>query len=304
MKYSDWLSRWLEQYAPTMKASTQKRYSVIIRNQIIPQLGEIELNKLTDTKLKQFVAELSASCSVATLKGVIGVVNRSLSGAKTRGLPVKCGEVKLPVKRKTVRKIKSLSQSNQKRLEAFVDANPKTKLYGIIISLYTGLRIGELLALEWSDIDFKACTLTVSKNCGDSYVGGKYEKYIDTPKTISSQREIPLPRQLLPKLRQLKKQSVSKYVVEGKNGKAMSIRSYQCTFDIVTKRLNLQGITFHCLRHTFVTRALECGVDIKTISEILGHSDPSITLKYYSHCLPEHKTAMMNRIGKFLQAGK
>lgn len=302
MKYKDWLPRWMEQQAPTMKASTQKRYSVIIRNQIIPKLGEIELNRLTGTKLKQFAADLSVSCSVATLKGVIGVVNRSLSGAKTRGLPVKCSEVELPVKRKTVRKIKSLSLRNQKRLEAFVADHHQSKFYGIIISLYTGLRIGELLALEWSDIDFNACTLTVSKNCSDSYVGGKYVKLIDTPKTLSSQREIPLPKQLMPQLRQLKKQSVSEYVVEGKNGKAMSIRSYQCTFDIITRRLNLQGITFHCLRHTFVTRALECGVDIKTISEILGHSDPSITLKYYSHCLPEHKSAMMNKIGKLLQA--
>lgn len=304
MKYKDWLPQWMEQQAPIMKASTQKRYSTLIRNQIIPKLGEIELNRLTDKMLKQFAAELSVSCSVATLKGAIGVINRSLLSAKAKGFSIKCGEVKSPVKRKTVRKIKSLSQRNQKRLEEYAANHHKTKLFGIIISLYTGLRIGELLALEWSDIDFSACTLTVNKNCGDSYRDHKYEKHIDTPKTISSRREIPLPKQLMPRLRQLKSRSVSKYVVEGKDGKALSVRSYQCTFDKVTQRLNLKDITFHCLRHTFVTRALECGVDIKTISEILGHSDPSITLKYYSHCLPEHKMAMMNKIGKFLQKEK
>lgn len=304
MKYKDWLPRWIEQQAIMMKPSTRKRYSSVIRNQILPKLGEIELSRLTDKILMQFVTELSASCAAATLKGVIGVVNRSLSSAKMHGYIVRCKEVRPPKKQKTVHKIKTLTQHNQKRLEEYVAEHRQTKLFGIILSLYTGLRIGELLALEWSDIDFDSCTLTVSKNCSDSYVDGSYEKYIDTPKTLSSQREIPLPRQLMPRLRQLKKQSVSKYVVEGKNGKPMSVRSYQCTFNIVTKRLNLQGITFHCLRHTFVTRALECGVDIKTISEILGHSDPSITLKYYSHCLPEHKMAMMNRIGKFLQTGK
>lgn len=301
MKYKEWLQRWLYTLKPTLKKTTYARYADAVYVHIVPKLGEIELNKLTDAVLAGFSANLTASHATSTYLGIFGVVNRSLQSASAHGLPVACKPIKRPAKRKNARKIKILSKPNQKRLENYITQSKLYKLYGIVISLYTGLRIGELLALEWGDVDLKAATLTVSKGCSDSYTNGKYKKWIDTPKTESSKREIPLPKQLLPYLRELKAQSKSKYVVEGKNGKELSIRSYQNTFRIVLKRLNLPEAGFHSLRHTFATRALECGMDIKTLSELLGHSNPSVTLKYYSHCLPEHKREMMNKFGRYLQ---
>ena len=83
-------------------------------------------------------------------------------------------------------------------------------------------------------------------------------------------------------------------------GNAVSIRSYQRSFELLLKRQNIVHCGFHSLRHTFATRALECGMDVKTLSEILGHKNPTVTLNRYAHSLLEHKAAMMNRLGKLL----
>lgn len=176
----------------------------------------------------------------------------------------------------------------------------KPKLIGIVICLYTGLRIGELLALQWSDIDLSKGIISVSKSCHFGHnKNGEYKRFIDTPKTNHSARIIPVPKQLLPILKNHKKESNSKYVISD-NEHAVAVRSYQRSFELLQKRLNIPRRGFHALRHTFATRAIECGMDVKSLSEILGHKNPTITLNRYAHSLMEHKAEMMNRIGKLL----
>lgn len=161
--------------------------------------------------------------------------------------------------------------------------------------LYAGLRIGELIALQWKDIDLQKGLLTISRSCHDTSSGIVF----DEPKTATSHRVIPLPKQLLPKLKSIKKSSNSDFVVSV-GGNAVSVRSYQRSFELLLKRQNIVHRGFHSLRHTFATRALECGMDVKTLSEILGHKNPTVTLNRYAHSLLEHKAAMMNRLGKLL----
>ena len=185
--------------------------------------------------------------------------------------------------------------AEQKRIEQAILNGKKDKLYGIILCLYSGLRIGELIALQWNDIDFAKGILTVSKSCHDSKDG----LIIDEPKTATSRRVIPLPRQLLPILKGIKKKSDSPFVVSA-NGKPVPVRSYQRSFELLLKKLKIPHKGFHSLRHTFTTRAIECGMDIKTLSEILGHKNPSVTLNRYAHSLMEHKADMMNKLGKLL----
>ena len=110
---------------------------------------------------------------------------------------------------------------------------------------------------------------------------------------------IPLPKQLLPILKALKKRSDSPFVVSA-NGKPVSVRSYQRSFELLLKKSDIPHKGFHSLRHTFATRAIECGMDVKTLSEILGHKNPTVTLNRYAHSLMEHKQAMMNRLGKLI----
>ena len=160
---------------------------------------------------------------------------------------------------------------------------------------------GELLALEWSDIDFQKGIISVSKSCHDGKDdNGQFARITDTPKTETSEREIPFPKQLIPYLRNLKKDSNSVYVIASDSDKLISVRAYQRSFELFLKRLHIPHKGFHSLRHTFATRALECGMDVKTLSEILGHKNANVTLNRYVHSLMEHKREMMNRLGKLL----
>lgn len=123
-----------------------------------------------------------------------------------------------------------------------------------------------------------------------------YKRITDTPKTTTSRRVIPIPRQILPLLREQKKKSRSTFVVG--EDRLQSVRSYQYSFSLLLKKLGISHRGFHALRHTFATRALECGMDVKTLSEILGHKNPVVTLNRYAHSLMPHKHEAMNRLGK------
>lgn len=173
-------------------------------------------------------------------------------------------------------------------------------MFGIIFCLYTGLRIGELLALKWEDIDLQKSIFTVNKTCMDSWENGKYVKLLEIPKTETSNRVVPIPKQLLSKIRDLKKIANSEYFVCGRSKYGSQVRSYQKTFEKLLIKLKIPHKGFHSLRHTFATRALEIGMDIKTLSEILGHKNSTVTLNRYAHSLLEHKTDMMNKLGKLL----
>lgn len=301
MKYEEWLGIWIRTAVrPMVKDATYRRYGQALEGQIAPTLGQMEMDELSPEVLGRFAAELSARYAANTVKTVISILKRSLGEAKRRGLVEKEYAGRLTYPHTGEKFVECFTAAEQRRLEKFVLKSGKEKFLGIFLCLYTGLRVGELLALEWRDLDLSAGTLTVSKSCRDEWEGGVYRKVVETPKTASSVRVIPLPKQLLPRLRLAKRESESEFVVSGKNGKVVSVRSYQMTFALVLKKLNLPHRRFHALRHTFATRALECGMDVKTLSEILGHHNPNITLKRYAHSMLDHKRAMMNKLGKFL----
>ena len=304
MKYIDWLIQWLEYYiCPSVKVRTYERYKLIIEQHIKDKIGSIELNDLSPLVLQSFITKLLQSGNRKTGKGlsassvnaVISVIQGSLKTAHMLGLTKEYTADKLKRPKLTEKPVECFSLAEQKQIEHAIRSGKKDKLYGIILCLYSGLRIGELIALQWSDIDFAKGILTVSKSCHD----GKGGLVIDEPKTATSRRVIPLPKQLLPILKALKRRSASPFVVSA-SGNPVSVRSYQRSFELLLKKLKIPHKGFHSLRHTFATRALECGMDVKTLSEILGHKNPTITLNRYTHSLMEHKADMMNRLGKLL----
>ena len=304
MKYIDWLNIWLNNYIkPSAKERTYIRYEQLIRAHIAPKIGNMCINDLTPIVLQSFVTELLNSgnlktgkeLSANTINTTISVIQNSLRTAHLLGIAkeYKANMIKRPKLKE--RKIECFTLVEQKKIETAVFNSKKTKMFGIVLCLYTGLRIGELIALQWKDIDLQKGVLTVSRSCHDK--NGSI--VFDEPKTVTSCRVIPLPKQLLPKLKNIKKNSNSDFVVS-MGGNAVSVRSYQRSFELLLKKLNITHRGFHSLRHTFATRALECGMDVKTLSEILGHKNPTVTLNRYVHSLLEHKAAMMNRLGKLL----
>lgn len=302
MKYKDWLNEWITYYVkPATKERTCKKYRKQIENHIAPKLGEYELEELSAQVLQRFTVELSDSGFAAnTVNGIISVLKSSLKRAVILGQTnVQCTDAIVRPKAKE-KQVESFTKDEQRKIEQFIAESKKDKLFGILLCLYTGLRIGELLALVWQDVDFVKGIIIVNKSCRDEWDDGKYVKGIDTPKTDNGYRIVPIPKQLLARFKEIKKHSTGEYVVSGKTEYGAEVRSYQRTFEGMLKRLGITHKGFHALRHTFATRALEVGMDVKTLSEILGHGNPMITLKRYAHSMLEHKTEMMNRVGRLL----
>lgn len=305
MLYKDFLTFWLENYVkPDTKFRTYLRYSQIVRIYVAEKVGEYDLSELTPIILQTFIADMLTNgngrwgadgLAPNTVNSIVSVFKNSLKTAYMLG----CTDRQLgdKIKRPKVRerKIECFSIREQRKIENAVLTSRKHKYFGVLLCLYTGLRLGEVVALNWKDIDLKRGMLSVNKTCYDTPDGLVF----DDPKTVHSRRIIPLPRQIMPILREKRKTSKSDFVVSDK-GKPVSVRSFQRSFELLLKRHRIKHRGFHALRHTFATRALESGMDVKTLSEILGHKNPSITLSRYAHSLMEHKSAMMNRLGKLL----
>lgn len=303
MNYQNWLEEWLETCVkPVVKQKTFEHYKGIVRRQIVPKLGGCELTELTPSVLQKFTAELAERYARNTVTGVISVLKSSLTRAQETGRVKKQYSDSIKYPKAEEKTVGCFTRVEQKKIERFVFESGNPKLCGIVLSLYTGLRVGELLALEWSDIDFTAKRVSVTKTCSDKWENGVYVRLTGTPKTASSRRVIPLPVQLVPYLKAVKKQSQSNYVISGRYGEVIPVRSYQNTFAVALVKLNIPHRGFHSLRHTFATRALECGMDVKSLSGILGHKSPTVTLRRYAHSFWEHQNTMMNRLGKMLTA--
>ncbi|MDE7329871.1 MAG: site-specific integrase [Clostridia bacterium] len=301
MYFNDWLDNWLDKFIkPTCKASTYELYKRLAASKIAPRLGGKELGDLSASVLQEFTATLAECYSPNTVQNVLSIVKSSLRCAEAEGIADSRPASRIRLPRAAEKKINCLSGEEQARLEMFASSKRDIKHFGITLSLYTGLRIGELLALKWTDIDFNRGYISVNRTCRDSWEGGKYVKLFDTPKTPSSVRLIPVPKQMLPELRRYRRHGKSAFVICGDGGEDISVRSYQRTFELLLKRAGIKQRGFHSLRHTFATRAAEMGMDVKTLSEIMGHTNPTLTLRRYTHSLASHKAEMMDKLGKAL----
>ncbi len=308
MKLKEWLPEWLEHYIkPAAKEKTIFYYTVIVEKHLNHDLGDYELEELTPFRIQQYVTTLTRKGNILTGKGlaantvnsIVTVLRGALKQAYELGILSEYSADKIKRPKSKEKQITCFTLEEQKEIEHAVLDDKRLKMFGVLLTLYTGLRIGELLALEWTDIDFLKGEINVSKSCHDSKREGEYCRICEEPKTETSKRIVPIPKQLIPLLREVKKKNRSIYVV-GDGDKVISIRSYQCSFSLLLNKIGVAHKGFHSLRHTFATRALECGMDVRTLSEILGHKNPTITLNRYAHSLLSHKHDMMNRLGKLL----
>lgn len=276
------------------------------KNHIAPKLGEAELDLLTPLTLQRFSNELAVCGNTRTGEGlssssvnlVITVLQRSLETAFSLGYisSYEADKIKRPKTRE--RRVECFTLKEQKLIESAALSHRKRKMRGIVLCLYTGLRIGELLALEWSDVDLERLEISVNKSCADGRgENGKYIRIVGAPKTDTSVRKVPIAVQLSGLIREMKATAASSYVI---GYETLSVRSYQRSFELLLKKLDIQHRGFHSLRHTFATRALECGVDVRTLSELLGHKNPSVTLARYAHSMTEYKKAMIDKLGELL----
>ena len=284
MTLGEWIGLW-EREHKTVKISTLNIYKSHIRNHIIPRLGSISLKKINAETIQNFVNGISLSG--ASSRSILSTLKVILKGAEERGLVEEnWKKVRLPAKKKAF--VRVLSLKEQQALEKTLREDQDI---GILICLYTGLRIGEVCALRWRDIDFENATLCVN----GTQVRTEKGLEIIPPKSNSSRREIPIPAFLLEKLK--KSRNKGAFVLSLQE-KPVDVRSYRRHFKRKIKEAGLCEIKYHSLRHTFATRALEVGMDYRTLSEILGHASVSITLDIYGHSLKEHKISEMKKIAE------
>ena len=303
MTVSDWFDKWLESQR-RIKRSTYTTYSSNINKHIKKKLGKIKLKMLTDEHIQRFVDDLSKDLTAKSVRSVFSVLRLGLTDAYEKRLSVElCRKIKLPkVKRKEV---KVFTKIEQKAIEQYIEQSSYPNDIGIRICFYTGIRIGELCALDINnDIDLKRGVISIRHTLyrvKTEKGKRKTELRISAPKSESSIREIPLPKFLIVKLSAI--DNGSGFLIH-RNGKFIEPSVYARRYKKILEELDIPYRKFHATRHTFATRALEIGMDIKTLSEILGHSSPTVTLNLYSHSLPEHKKKEMDRLGKLYNPSK
>ncbi len=308
MYYKDWLNEWLGSYVKIVaKSKTYERYEEIVRLQIAPCLGDCEIDAIDSVSLQHFVSRLSLvgnaktgeGLSASSVNGVITVLQTSLRAAQEAGVSKSYHGDKVKRPKMRAGKTECFTVSEQRAIEQYVVSSRRPRLYGVIICLYTGIRIGELLALKWSDIDFGNMMMFIDKTCHSGRdKDGRFTLITDAPKTESSRRAIPIPCRLTSMLCDMRDGATSEHIIASSTGDRVAVRSYQRSFERILSALGVRRRGFHSLRHTFATRALERGMDVRTLSEVLGHKNPSVTLDRYAHSLLEHKREMMNRLGE------
>lgn len=310
LDFCDVLSLWLSNNKVRLKGGTINKYQNIIDTHIVPELGRIKIHDITPTLINEFLSQKlvsgridgSGGLSSSYVRSIMLVITATLKYAVTEEM---CPSLKTSINKPYIEKkeIQVLNIDEQKRLERVLSSELNEMNVGILISLHTGLRIGEICALSWDDVDLTRKVIHVRHTVvrvqnDDPKCNLKTRLVIDTPKTQASNRVIPICSSLLPTLLRLKENAVSRYVIS-RNISFVSPRTFEYHYHKVLRCGDIPSLNFHCLRHTFATRCIEAGVDVKSLSEILGHANVGITLNTYVHSSLEMKRTQLEKMASF-----
>ena len=290
--FSDILYRWLNSNRIRLKGATEAKYSNIIESHIIPKLGKIKSSQLDSYTLNLFLEEQllcggkknKAPLSPSYVRTMAIVIDAAINFGVMEGL---CSSLRTPINKPLIPKkeLTILSRKAEAILTEILITDTSKVALGTLVALQAGLRIGEVCALKWSDVDFINNLLhirhTVSRVLGSNN-NNKTILIIDTPKTEASLRKVPIPSTLRNALLKSYKHRASDYVVSN-NENFVGTRTFDYQYRQLLKKYNVQPITFHTLRHTYATRCAEYGLDAKTLSRLLGHSSSSTSLNIYVH---------------------
>ena len=294
---------WKEYKRPYVKQSTMAAYVLILENHVLPYFGDND--SLHEQAVQTFVLQkLESGLSAKTVKDILIVLKMVMKfGVKDEWMSYCEWDIKYPTSSSS-NELEVLSVSNHRKILDYIQTHFSFTGLGIYISLTTGLRIGEVCALKWSDINVTDGTITVSRTIERIYIieGGRKhtEVVINTPKTKNSCREIPMSKELLAMIKPLKKVVNDDFYVLTNDEHPTEPRTYRNYYNGLMARLNIPKLKYHGLRHSFATRCIEAGCDYKTVSVLLGHSNISTTLDLYVHPNMEQKKRCISRMFKSL----
>ena len=287
---------WLKYKKNTVKKSTYYNYSYSVAKYLYPSFAGKNITKIKN--YNNFIEELSDTLSPKTVRDIVTKLKEIINFyEEEHNTKINVKKMSLPKLNK--KGIQILSNKEKQKLEKYCIEQNSLKSLGILICLNTGLRIGEVCALRWENIDFESKKIHIEKTIERIYSKeeNKTIVIIDTPKSITSVRTIPINSKLYNILKQIRgKSKKTDFVLAGSSEHYVEPRNYQYHFKEILKRSKVKKYKFHTLRHTFATNCIEAGMDIKSLSEILGHADVSITLNIYVHSSDKIKRKYLEKI--------
>lgn len=294
---------WKEYKRPYVKQSTMAAYVLILENHILPTFGEDNL--LPEQSVQAFVLhKIESGLSTKSVKDILIVLKMVMKfGVKKEWMTYYEWDIKYPPSSEN-KVLDVLSVTNHRKILNHIQSHFTFMGLGIYISLSTGLRIGEICALKWSDINVTDGILTVNRTIERIYIIEGKKKHtelvINTPKTKNSCREIPMNKELLGMLKPLKKVVNDDYYILTNDERPTEPRTYRNYYKRLMEKLDIPKLKYHGLRHSFATRCIEVGCDYKTVSVLLGHSNISTTLNLYVHPNMEQKKRCIDKVFKSL----
>lgn len=305
---SEMAQLWLRQHKYQTKESTYAHYINIVDTHIDPTIGSMQLADLNTEIIEKFSFEKlengrfdgTGGLSSKTVRDILEILKLIIDYAEKHGF-VQPDSIHISFPKSKKAEIQILSHAEQIQLEACVKIPENTYQLGVLLSLYTGLRIGEICGLKWEDLDLSVGQILVQRtisriNDTDIHAQAKTKIVITAPKTNASRRCIPIPSFLISILKIYQQKADGDCFVITGTIHYMEPRSYANKFEHYLKGCGIKHYSFHVLRHTFATRCIESGFDLKSLSEILGHADVSLTLNRYVHASMELKRSNMEKL--------
>ena len=296
MNFEKISAEWLEYKRNNVKESTYYNYMYNIERYLKPFFNQRNIDEILN--YNDFIQELKEKYALETIKRIVNVLKSILNYYQDEyNVILKTKKITLPKTEK--RKVKILSHQEKEKLEKYCLEENTLKSLGIIICLNTGLRIGEICALKWKNIDLEGKSIYVEQTMQRVYIkqDKKSKIIIDKPKSSYSIRTIPMNKKVYNILKSIQKNyKENDFLLTGDSEKFVEPRNYQHNFQIFLKNSKIKHYKFHCLRHTFATACIEVGMDIKSLSEILGHANTTITLDIYVHSSDKIKKKYLEKL--------
>ncbi len=312
MNFSQLCRQWADSVRYQVKPSTYGVYLTMIEKHILPDLGKVRVTELNNRMLEQYFQEKqSQELSWNTLRLIVFLLKAIVQMGEDAGIePSERLHYHIPKYKKSSTRM--IEHDHTERLLRYLEDSDKIFDMGLLISICTGIRVGELCGLQWGDVNWSGGTIRINRTVSrirNPETGSKTERrqrseeendlsktiiYVGTPKTGTSIREIPLPDFLILKMLRYKRDEPC-YILTGKT-KCMEPRGVQRRFKNLLRRRSIPEVNIHALRHAFASRWIENGFDSKALSEILGHSSVKITMDIYVHSNMEQKKLYMNRM--------
>lgn len=296
------LDMWLVSNRVRIKHTTYDKYNYIIEKHILPGLGNFYLKELNSMQINKFLNEKLQSGGIQNNEPLAPsyvstmslIISSAIHYAANEDL---CLNLKNPIYKPTAynREIHILDGRDYDKLTKHLTTNIDETNLGILLALYTGLRIGEICALKWENIDLKNRIIHIISTVSRINNNGKTEYIIDVPKTKSSVRDIPVPKKLMIVLKESFINRKSDYVISQTNNFVIP-RTFEYRYHKLLKELKIDSTNFHSLRHTFATNCISNGMDVKSLSEILGHANTNTTLQIYVHPSMEVKRRQIDEV--------